>query len=37
VTIKTVEFHKAMIKRKLHLQTTAELIRYAIERKIIGT
>jgi DNA-binding NarL/FixJ family response regulator len=37
VTIKTVEFHKAMIKRKLHLQSTAELIRYAIERKIIGT
>lgn len=37
VTIKTVEFHKAMIKRKLRVQTTAELIKYAIEHKITGT
>jgi DNA-binding NarL/FixJ family response regulator len=37
VTIKTVEFHKAAIKEKLHVQTTAELIKYAIENKINGT
>ncbi len=36
VTIKTVEFHKATIKRKLRLHTTAELIKYAIEHKISG-
>jgi DNA-binding NarL/FixJ family response regulator len=36
VTIKTVEFHKAMIKQKLHVQTTAELIKYAIQHKING-
>lgn len=36
VTIKTVEFHKAMIKRTLRLQTTAELIKYAVEHKITG-
>lgn len=36
VTVKTVEFHKAMIKRKLHLHTTADLIRYAIEHRING-
>jgi len=37
VTIKTVEFHKSMIRGKLHLRGTADLIKYAIEHKIIGT
>jgi DNA-binding NarL/FixJ family response regulator len=37
VTVKTVEFHKAMVKRKLHVQTTAELIKYAVEHKLTGT
>lgn len=37
VTRKTVEFHKSRIKRKLHLETTAELIRYAVEHKMAGT
>lgn len=37
VTLKTVEFHKSMIRRKLHLQNTAELIKYAIEHNITGT
>lgn len=37
VTRKTVEFHKSRMKRKLHLQTTAELIKYAVEHKIAGT
>ena len=36
VTRKTVEFHKSRIKSKLHLETTAELIRYAVEHKIAG-
>lgn len=37
VTRKTVEFHKSRMKHKLHLQTTAELIKYAVEHKIAGT
>lgn len=37
VTRKAVEYHKSRIKHKLHLQTTAELIKYAIEHKIAGT
>ncbi len=37
VTAKTVEFHKSMIKRKLHLRGTADLIKYAIEHRIDGT
>ena len=37
VTIKTVEFHKAMIKQKVHVQTTAELIKYALKHKISVT
>ncbi len=36
VTVKTVEFHKAMIRRKLSLRGTADLIRYAIDHKIAG-
>ena len=36
VSIKTVEFHKSMIKRKLQLGGTAEMIRYAIEHNIVG-
>ena len=35
VTIKTVEFHKSAIRRKLHLRGTADLIKYAIHHKII--
>lgn len=37
LTVKTVEFHKSMMRRKLHLQGTAELIKYAIRHKIAGT
>jgi len=37
VTRNAVEFHKSTVKRKLHLQTTAELIKYAIEHKLAGT
>jgi DNA-binding NarL/FixJ family response regulator len=37
VSIKTVEFHKAAIMHRLGLHSIAELTRYAIEHRIIGT
>ena len=36
VSIKTVEHHKHNIRRKLRLDTTAELTRYAIKRGLIS-
>jgi len=35
VSIKTVEFHKSMIARKLKVQGTAALTRYAVEHRIV--
>ncbi len=35
ISIKTVETHKANIMRKLELKSTAELVKYAIKKKII--
>ncbi len=37
ISVKTVEFHKTSISQALGLRTTAELIRYAIERGIAGS
>ena len=37
VSPKTVEFHKSNLKKKLHLGTTAELTRYALEHGFITT
>lgn len=37
ITVKTVEFHKATIRGKLHLHGTAELTKYAIDNRIVGT
>ncbi len=36
VSIKTVEHHKHNIRQKLHLETTADLTRYAIKRGLIS-
>ncbi len=36
ISIKTVEFHKAEIRRNLGLGTTAELTRYALQHGIAG-
>ncbi|MBS1857168.1 MAG: response regulator transcription factor [Acidobacteria bacterium] len=36
VTVQTVEYHKAAIRKKLHLRTTAELVAYAIQHKMTG-
>lgn len=36
ISIKTVETHRATVMRKLHLDSFAELVRYAIRRKIIA-
>lgn len=36
ISRKTVEFHKASVMRQLHLHTTAELTRYALEHGMIG-
>ena len=36
VTVKTVEFHKAGIKRQLELRSTAELTKYALTEGLIG-
>ena len=35
ISIKTVETHKAHIQEKLGLRNTAELVKYAIQNKII--
>ena len=37
ISSKTVEFHKALIMKRLDLHSTAELTRYAIEQGIAGT
>ena len=36
VSAKTIEFHKARIKEKLGLRTTAELTQYAVRMGIVG-
>lgn len=36
ISIKTVEFHRASLVRRLGLRTTAELTRYALEQGIIS-
>jgi DNA-binding NarL/FixJ family response regulator len=36
LSVKTVEFHKSALMQKLHLHTTAELTKYAIEHGLIG-
>jgi DNA-binding NarL/FixJ family response regulator len=36
ISVKTAEFHKAGIMEKLHLRSTAELTRYAIEHGIVN-
>ena len=36
VTVKTVEFHKAGIKKQLDLRSTAELTKYALSEGLIG-
>lgn len=35
ISVKTVEFHKATLGRELHLKTTADFTRYAIEHGMI--
>jgi DNA-binding NarL/FixJ family response regulator len=35
ISVKTVEFHKATLMRELHLETTADFTRYAIEHGMI--
>ena len=35
LSVKTVETHRAAVRRKLELSTTADLVRYAIRNKII--
>jgi DNA-binding NarL/FixJ family response regulator len=35
IAVKTVEFHKATLKRELHLQTVADFTRYAIGHGMI--
>jgi DNA-binding NarL/FixJ family response regulator len=35
ISIKTVDFHRANLKRKLGLRTTAELTRHAIEQGLV--
>jgi DNA-binding NarL/FixJ family response regulator len=37
VSIKTVEFHRSSISRKLGLRTTAALTKYAIDHGMVGT
>ena len=35
ISIKTVEAHRAAIMRKLHLSSSAALVRYAIRNKLV--
>lgn len=35
ITVKTVETHRANVMEKLHLKTTADLVRYAVRNRII--
>lgn len=37
ISVKTVEFHKANLMRELHLRTSADFTRYAIEHGIISS
>lgn len=37
ISSRTVEFHKGQILLQLHLQTTADLIKYALTHGIVGT
>ena len=36
ISVKTSEFHRAAILQKLGLRSTAELIRYALEHRMVG-
>lgn len=36
ISSKTVEFHKALIMKKLGLRSTAELVRYALQNRVIS-
>ncbi|WP_342662552.1 response regulator transcription factor [Hahella ganghwensis] len=35
ISVRTVETHRQNIKTKLHLNTTAELTKYAYDQKLI--
>jgi DNA-binding NarL/FixJ family response regulator len=35
LSVKTVNVHRQKILQKLHVKTTAELVRYAIEHKLL--
>lgn len=37
ISVKTADFHRDNIKRKLGLRNTAELIRYAVEQGLVGS
>jgi DNA-binding NarL/FixJ family response regulator len=36
ISVRTVEFHKSALSRKLHLRSTADFIRYAVEHGMIS-
>ena len=36
VTVKTIESHRASLRRKLHLRTGADLVRYAVRNGLVG-
>ena len=35
ISVKTVEFHRAHIMRKLEVDTAAELVRFCVESKLV--
>jgi two-component system, NarL family, response regulator NreC len=37
LSVRTIETHRSHIQRKLRLSTRAELVGYALERRLIGT
>ena len=37
ISVKTVEFHKSSLMDELGLRTTAELTRYALQKRIVGS
>lgn len=37
ISVKTVAFHKANVMRRLHMHTTAELTKYALDHGLAGT
>jgi DNA-binding NarL/FixJ family response regulator len=37
ISVKTVEFHKKHLMEELHLRTSAELIRYAVEKGFVAS